>query len=101
MRRTIAYPGWVFDKRSKVVLGSPSVNTPRRYEMTTPTQIYNVPGVSCEHCRTAITQEVSAVAGVESVAGDLDRKVVVVGGHDVDGAAVRAAIDDAGYDVAD
>jgi copper chaperone CopZ len=27
----------------------------------------SVPGVTCEHCRTAITQEVGTVAGVESV----------------------------------
>jgi copper chaperone CopZ len=60
----------------------------------------SVPGVSCEHCRTAITAEVSRVAGVSSVAVDLERKQVVVGGADLDGAAVRAAIDEAGYDVA-
>jgi copper chaperone len=69
--------------------------------MTTQTRIYSVPGVSCEHCRTAITQEVTAVAGVESVVVDLDGKIVSVGGADVDDAAVRAAIDEAGYDVAD
>jgi copper chaperone len=69
--------------------------------MTTQTRIYSVPGVSCEHCRTAITQEVTAVAGVESVVVDLDGKIVSVGGADVDDAAVRAAIDEAGHDVAD
>jgi copper chaperone len=62
--------------------------------------IYSVPGVSCEHCRIAITREVAAVAGVESVEVDLTRKRVSVRGHDLDGAAVRAAIDEAGYDVA-
>ena len=48
--------------------------------MNSASRIYSVPGVSCEHCRAAITREVSAVAGVESVEVDLDRKVVVVGG---------------------
>ena len=70
------------------------MNTPLRY-MT-----YSVPGVSCEHCRTAITVEVAAVPGVTSVEVDLERKQVVVGGSDVSDDAVRAAIDDAGYDVA-
>jgi copper chaperone CopZ len=70
------------------------MDTPARY--TT----FNVPGVSCEHCRTAITAEVTRVPGVSSVEVDLDRKQVLVGGADVDDAAVRAAIDDAGYDVA-
>jgi copper chaperone len=61
---------------------------------------YSVPGVSCEHCRTAITAEVTRVPGVESVEVDLDAKRVVVAGEGVDDAAVRAAIDEAGYDVA-
>ena len=41
-----------------------------------------------------------AVAGVESVDVDLERKLVVVRGDDVDDAAVRAAIDEAGYEAA-
>ena len=60
----------------------------------------SVPGVSCEHCRTAITKEVGTVKGVESVDVDLEQKVVTVRGRDLDDAAVRAAIDEAGYDVA-
>jgi len=59
-----------------------------------------VPGVTCEHCRTAITKEVGTVKGVESVDVDLEQKVVTVRGRDLDDAAVRAAIDEAGYDVA-
>ena len=60
----------------------------------------SVPGVTCEHCRTAITEEVGTVAGVESVDVDLEQKVVTVRGRDLDDAAVRAAIDGPGYDVA-
>jgi copper chaperone CopZ len=60
---------------------------------------YSVPGVSCEHCRTAITAEVSRVPGVESVEVDLAAKRVVVAGQEVSDDAVRAAIDEAGYDV--
>jgi len=61
---------------------------------------YSVPGVSCEHCRAAITTEVSRVPGVEQVEVDLGAKRVTVIGAGVDDAAVRAAIDEAGYDVA-
>ncbi len=60
---------------------------------------YSVPDVHCEHCRVAITGELSQVAGVESVEVDLDAKRVTVEGHDVNDAAVRAAIDEAGYEV--
>ena len=61
---------------------------------------YSVPEVSCEHCRAAITGEVEKVAGVTSVHVDLESKRVSVTGAQLDDAAVRAAIDEAGYDVA-
>ena len=61
---------------------------------------YNVPGVSCEHCRSAIRKEVESLAGVTSVTVDLDRKFVTVHGDGVSDEAVRGAIDEAGYDIA-
>ncbi|HLY95346.1 MAG TPA: heavy-metal-associated domain-containing protein [Gaiellaceae bacterium] len=60
---------------------------------------YNVPDVFCGHCRTAITNEVSTVAGVESVEVDLDAKTVTVSGESLDEPAIVAAIDAAGYQV--
>ena len=66
-----------------------------------PTELsYAVPGVSCEHCRAAITNEVGALGGVSAVAVDLEAKTVTVSGSALDDAAIRNAIDDAGYDVA-
>ena len=59
---------------------------------------YVVPGMTCSHCRMAVTQEVSQVAGVRSVEVDLEGKLVRVHGTGLDDAAVRAAIDEAGYD---
>ena len=64
------------------------------------TVTYSVPGVSCEHCRSAISREVSAVDGVTTVAVDLERKLVTVAGAGVSDRAVREAIDEAGYDIA-
>jgi copper chaperone len=61
---------------------------------------YSVPDVNCGHCRAAITTEVEKVPGVASVEVDLDAKVVTVAGERIDDAAVRAAIDQAGFDVA-
>ena len=61
---------------------------------------YAVPGVSCAHCRSAITSEVEQVAGVWCVDVDLDAKRVTVAGERLDDAALRAAIDEAGYDIA-
>jgi copper chaperone len=62
--------------------------------------IYSVPGISCDHCRVAITGEVGGVAGVSAVDVDLGAKLVTVTGAGFDDGAVRDAIDDAGYDVA-
>jgi copper chaperone CopZ len=61
------------------------------------TRVYEVGGISCGHCKTAIEGAVGKVAGVASVVVDVDAKAVRVDGGD--DAAVRAAIDEAGYDV--
>jgi copper chaperone CopZ len=62
--------------------------------------VYTVPGISCGHCRAAIADEVARVAGVAGVDVDVDAKRVAVRGHEVDDAAVRAAVTEAGYEVA-
>jgi copper chaperone len=63
------------------------------------TRTYDVPGISCGHCKAAIEGEVGKLEGVEGVDVDIDGKTVTVdGGASED--AVRAAIDTAGYDVA-
>jgi copper chaperone CopZ len=56
--------------------------------------------MSCSHCEEAITRSLVAVAGVERVEVDLRSKLVTVGGRDLDDGALRAAIDEAGYEVA-
>jgi copper chaperone len=61
------------------------------------TVTYSVPGISCGHCRAAITAEVTAVAGVDSVV-DLDTKLVRISGENLDDSALVAAIDEAGYE---
>lgn len=65
----------------------------------TPHRTYSVPGISCAHCKSAIEGEIAQVDGVSVVVVDIDAKVVrVTGGDD---AAIRSAIDDAGYDIAE
>jgi len=59
---------------------------------------YLVPGMTCSHCKVAVTAEVTQVPGVSAVEVDLDSKLVRVHGNDVDAAALVAAIDEAGYD---
>jgi copper chaperone len=61
---------------------------------------YTVSGMSCGHCKAAVEEEVARVPGVESVNADLDSKLVVVRGDALEDGAVRAAIDEAGYEAA-
>ena len=67
--------------------------------MATNSLTFEVPSMSCEHCVSAITAEVTQVAGVVNVAIDLDTKAVVVSGDGLDESAIREAIAEAGYEV--
>ena len=60
---------------------------------------YSVPAISCDHCKHAIESEVGKVDGVASVVVDVDAKSVLVDGTAPDD-ALRAAIGEAGYEVA-
>jgi copper chaperone CopZ len=62
------------------------------------TKVYVVPGVHCDHCKTAVTGELEAVDGVHDADVDLETKRVTVRGENLDDAALIAAIDEAGYD---
>jgi len=62
--------------------------------------VLEVSGMSCGHCVAAITTAVSALPGVDGVDVDLGGGTVRVGGTP-DAAQVLAAIENAGYDVAD
>lgn len=62
------------------------------------TMTYTVPGMTCDHCTRAVRDELSAVAGVGSVEVDLDTKLVTVTGDGLGDQALRAAIEEAGYE---
>ena len=61
---------------------------------------YLVADMSCAHCERAITSELAEVEGVSDVAVDLVSKQVKVRGDALDDAALRAAIQEAGYEAA-
>ena len=62
------------------------------------TRRYLVPEISCDHCKAAIEGEVGGVEGVTAAVVDVAATSVTVSGGDDD--TIRAAIDEAGYDVA-
>ncbi len=62
------------------------------------TMTYRVPGMTCDHCEHAVSSELGAVTGVAGVEVDLDTKLVSVTGEGLDDQALRAAIEEAGYE---
>ncbi len=67
--------------------------------MSTNTKI-NVDGMSCGHCVTSVTNEVRKLGGVTGVEVDLDAGTVqITSDEPLDAADVKAAIDEAGYEV--
>ena len=71
--------------------------------MTT-TSTYSVAGMTCGHCVKAVTEELSALEGVTSVAvalaDDGPSTVTVTSEQPLEESAVAAAVDEAGYELA-
>ena len=64
------------------------------------TATYEVTGMSCQHCVDAVTAEVGRLDGVEQVTVDLaSGRVVVDSASPIADADLRAALDEAGYDL--
>jgi copper chaperone len=65
------------------------------------TASYTVVGMTCGHCVNAVTEEVGAVPGVTAVDVDLaSGDLTVTSTEPVDDDAVRAAVEEAGYQIA-
>jgi copper chaperone len=63
--------------------------------------VIRVNGMSCEHCATAVRTELTGLAGVSDVHVDVPSGEVRITAEPVpDDAALRAAIDAAGYELA-
>ncbi|MFK4222831.1 heavy-metal-associated domain-containing protein [Streptomyces sp. NPDC019890] len=64
------------------------------------TAVYQVTGMTCGHCEGAVTGEISELPGVTSVtAVAATGRVTVVSEAPLDETAVRAAVDEAGYEL--
>jgi copper ion binding protein len=61
---------------------------------------YTVKGMTCGHCVAAVKEEIGGIAGVRAVEVELDSGAVTVSSDSpLDVAAVRAAVDEAGYEL--
>ncbi len=64
------------------------------------TSTYTVTGMTCGHCVASVTEEIQEIDGVEDVQVVLETgQVTVTSTQPLDDAAVRAAVDEAGYAV--
>lgn len=64
------------------------------------TTTYTVTGMTCDHCVQAVRSEISKIDGVTGVEVDLDSGNVAISAEGMlDDTAVRAAVDEAGYEV--
>jgi len=62
---------------------------------------YTVTGMTCGHCVSSVSEEVQEIPGVESVEVVLDTgSVTITSAEPLDRAAVRAAVEEAGYQLA-
>ncbi|MEU3028170.1 heavy-metal-associated domain-containing protein [Streptomyces incarnatus] len=65
------------------------------------TTVYRVTGMSCGHCEGSVSGEISQLPGVTSVkAVASSGEVTVVSAAPLDDEAVRAAVDEAGFELA-
>jgi copper chaperone len=63
------------------------------------TNVYQVPDISCDHCKQTIEGQLRDLDGVTSAIVDVDKRTVTVDGL-VGDEVVTKAIEDAGYEVA-
>lgn len=59
---------------------------------------YTVTGMTCDHCAASVREEVGAITGVTGVAVDVPTGAVTVASEtEVNTETVRAAVEEAGY----
>ncbi len=64
------------------------------------TTVYKVSGMTCGHCEGAVSKEISALDGVTAVSAVAKTgEVTVTSATPLDEQAVRAAVDEAGYEL--
>lgn len=63
------------------------------------TTVFSVPGMTCGHCKQAVTTEVGKIVGVSDVDVDLDsKKVTVTSSQPLSWSDLVSAVDEAGFE---
>jgi copper chaperone CopZ len=94
-RRTPEAPGARASAPTRSALPVPTEHEEKHVNTT-----YTVTGMSCGHCESAVTQEVERLDGVRVVSVDSGSGLLTVASEQpVDDERVRAAVDEAGYEL--
>ncbi|MET0715503.1 MAG: heavy-metal-associated domain-containing protein [Mycetocola sp.] len=87
--------------RADTVTGAPTT----RVSMTPVTSVLGITGMTCGHCIASVMNELETIQGVDSVDVLLNNggvsRVTVTSAYALDPDAVSAAVDEAGYELAD
>lgn len=83
---------------------SPGAATDTRIAASTTTQDVLVDGMTCSHCVMSVTEEITAIDGVDNVSVELNAggtsRVTIHSAAPIDTTSVRAAVEEAGYALA-
>lgn len=64
-------------------------------------QNFAVTGMTCDHCAMSVTKELERLDGVSDIQVDVPNgRVTVTSAHELTAEQVRAAVEEAGYEVA-
>lgn len=85
---------------TKAPAAASSIDSAEALAASSVVTVYPVYGMNCGHCASAVTREMSAIEGVTAVQVDLEAKKVTVGStRQLTEDEVRAAVDEAGYEL--
>lgn len=63
------------------------------------THAFQVPDMTCGHCKASVENELGKLSGVTAVRVNLDTKAVEIDAADVSWDQIVAAVDEAGFEV--
>ena len=69
---------------------------PQNYKITTMNTVYNVEGMSCNHCKMSVEKNLQKIEGITSVTADPAQNIVIIEGES-DPKSIESVIDELGF----
>lgn len=71
---------------------------PNTYKQTQMNTIYNIEGMTCNHCKSSVEKNLMKIEGITSVTADPNQNLVVVEGESISNETISAVINELGFD---